>query len=113
MMIKFNWDDFVTGKIAVRCRTEKEAKEFLNKCKNMGLKWRSGKDVNSVDYWRIFERFTTYICGSNGLEFLHMEISSLRGFEVIDFILEEKNTINDKAKNIRFEDITKKCTNFI
>ena len=108
MMIKFNWVDFVTGKIAVRCRTEKEAKEFLSEFHAMGLKWRSGKDANSVDYWKHNKEFTTYVCGSKGLEFLHMGISAQRGFEIVDFISEEKNTINDKAKNIRFEDITKK-----
>lgn len=113
-MQDFNWEDFKNSKIAVRCKTEKEAKEFLNKCKNMRLKWRSGKDVNSVDYWRIFERFTTYICGSNGLEFLHMEISSLRGFEVIDFISENEialNAMNDKpsCKDCIYRGIN--CTN--
>ena len=114
-MIKFNWDDFVTGKIAVRCRTEEDAIEFLNKCHNIGLKWCTGKDANIVNCWRIHKEFTVYICGNKGIEFHHTKsldfIDSLRGIEIVDFISENEialTTINDKVKNISFEDITKK-----
>lgn len=114
-MIKFNWDDFVTGKIAVRCGTEEDAIEFLNKCHNIGLKWCTGKDANIVNCWKHNKEFTVYICGNKGIEFHHTKaldfIDLLRGIEIVDFALENEialTTINDKVKNISFEDITKK-----
>ena len=32
MEVKFNWEDFKNGKIAVHCKTEEEAKKFIRQC---------------------------------------------------------------------------------
>lgn len=38
--MKFNWEDFKNNKIAVHCKTEEEAKEFIKQCYKHGIKWR-------------------------------------------------------------------------
>lgn len=40
--MKFNWEDFKNsnGKIAVHCKTEAEAEEFIKQCYKHGIKWR-------------------------------------------------------------------------
>ena len=38
-MIKFNLEDFKNKKIAINCRTKKEAKRFLTYLHNQGLSW--------------------------------------------------------------------------
>lgn len=39
--MEFNWEDFKNsnGKIAVHCKTEEEAKEFIKECFKHGIKW--------------------------------------------------------------------------
>ncbi len=59
-MEKFTWDKFRTAPIAVWCRTEIEAKEFLSLCKNMGYRFKSGAAIGDVTHWNINGAQTLY-----------------------------------------------------
>lgn len=39
--------DFITKKVAVRCNTTQEVKEFLRYCDEIGLRWRSGDKASN------------------------------------------------------------------
>lgn len=55
--MKFNWEDFKNsnGKIAVHCKTEEEAEEFIKECFKHGIKW-SYSDENTTHWEEVNER---------------------------------------------------------
>lgn len=61
--MKFNWEDFKNGKIAVRCDTEEKANEFIKQCYKHGMSWRYSctNDIN----WKWYTKYTYYKCDSN------------------------------------------------
>lgn len=59
-MEKFTWERFRTEKIAVWCRTEERAKEFLVACKNYGLRFASGAPIGEVTHWELNGISTMY-----------------------------------------------------
>ena len=58
--MELNWEDFKNGKIAVRCKTEKEAKKFIKQCYKHGLKWHYGNENNT--YWEDVNEKIYYEC---------------------------------------------------
>ena len=58
--MKFNWEDFKNGKIAVHCDTEEKAKDFVKECYKHGLKWRYGSENNT--YWENVNKKIYYEC---------------------------------------------------
>lgn len=63
--MKFNWEDFKNsnGKIAVHCKTEAEAEEFIKECHKRGINWRYSC-VNETN-WELYKENTYYRCNSN------------------------------------------------
>ena len=60
MEMKFNWEDFKNGNIAVHCKTEEEAKKFIRQCYKHGLKWRYGSENNTC--WEDVNEKIYYEC---------------------------------------------------
>jgi len=50
-----NWQDFINGKIAVNCKTEELAREFIN-----GEKIKKIADWNGNTYWSHYKENMTY-----------------------------------------------------
>lgn len=38
--MEFNWGDFKNSKIAVHCKTEGKAEEFIKECYKRGIRWK-------------------------------------------------------------------------
>lgn len=53
--MEFNWEDFKNGKIAIHCKAEEEAKEFIKECYKHGMKWRYS-DENTTHWEDIGEK---------------------------------------------------------
>ena len=55
--MEFNWEDFKNsdGKIAVHCKTEEEAEEFIKECYKRGMKW-CYSDENTTHWEEVNER---------------------------------------------------------
>lgn len=55
--MEFNWEDFKNsnGKIAVHCKTEEEAEEFIKECFKHGIKW-CYSDENTTHWEEVNER---------------------------------------------------------
>ena len=60
MEMKFNWEDFKNGKIAVHCKTEEEAKKFIRQCYKHGLKWHYGNE--NTTHWKDVSGTIYYEC---------------------------------------------------
>ncbi len=77
MYEKFNsshWKDFLDDKIAVNCRTEEDAKEFLRICDSMGLRWNydyyeSKRTLTNCTFFDWFLSDTFYMCKNSNLMF--------------------------------------------
>lgn len=61
--MEFNWEDFKNGKIAVYCKTEVEAKEFIKECYKHSISW-VGSCINETN-WEWCKKDTYYKCSSN------------------------------------------------
>lgn len=83
MKKKFDWDKFldISNKIAVHCKTEREAITFCNMMHNHGLKWNSGESYAKKTNWYLYEGETCYECGGYSPKVWFRE----EGYEVIDF----------------------------
>ena len=58
--MKFNWEDFKSGKIGVHCDTEDKAKDFVKECYEHGIKWEFSKENET--HWKQYKEDTTYMC---------------------------------------------------
>lgn len=64
--MEFNWEDFKNGKIAVHCKTEEEAKEFIKQCYKHGMKWcYSNENITHWDDVSEKNYYTYDICGKH------------------------------------------------
>ena len=97
----FNWDGFNDGKFVVHCDTEEKAKEFFEGCKSQGIKWCSGKQLESEKtFWNCYEASTCYwnedgegLCYSPN-DYYKDEC----GLDVIDYI-STKELLKEELKN--------------
>lgn len=53
--MEFNWEDFKNSKIAVYCKTEGKAEEFIKECYKRGIKW-CYSDENTTHWEEVNER---------------------------------------------------------
>jgi len=80
-------EDFLNGKIAVNCRTEEDAKEFLNRLKvYYGIFWHSDSDLSKKINWYEYKNQTCYFSltyvGNKCLQ-----------YSDIDYYIEEGRTV--------------------
>jgi hypothetical protein len=66
--IRFKFEDFKKGKIAVNCKSEADAKLFLAYLHGKGLKWSSGHALTSFINWPYGDD-TCYTNGNDGVLF--------------------------------------------
>lgn len=61
-MRKFNWDEFkdADNKIAVHCKTEKEAIDFCKQMYKHGMEWASGDSYLSYTHYGVYRDKTCY-----------------------------------------------------
>lgn len=60
--MQFNWDEFMNknNKIAVHCKTKKEAIDFCKKMDKHGMKWNGGASYCDRNNWDIYKEETVY-----------------------------------------------------
>ncbi len=64
-MEKFTWEAFRSKRIAVRCRTEAEAREFLEFCRRAGFTWGNFAEIipDKYTHYGEYSEYTCYIAG--------------------------------------------------
>lgn len=60
--MQFNWEEFmnINNKIAVHCRTEKEAIDFCKQMDAHGMRWNSNKSYIDINYYDTYKEKTCY-----------------------------------------------------
>ena len=66
--MEFNWESFRNGKIAVHCKAEEEAKEFIKECYKHGIKW--GYSDENTTHWDEVRGTIYYECDN---EYIYYE----------------------------------------
>jgi hypothetical protein len=52
--------EFFTDKIAVNCKTKKQAKKFLKKLDKMGYRWTDGTRLTDLNLWNTYKEKTIF-----------------------------------------------------
>ena len=100
--IEKHWDDFKQGKIAVNCRTEDSANEFLKYCYNKGLKWGSGASLLELNYWHNYESKMCYSY-HNGMTKENIDYYQGEEYIITEFNGLDINYIGKRVKIINFD----------
>lgn len=92
-MNKFDWDKFKNEKIAVNCRTEEAAKEFVKECFNRGMKWFGWS--TPVTFYNCYKEETAYTFNFKGNGFMQYANTywyKKEGCEIVEYTSEKKQT---------------------
>ena len=77
--------DFKNDEIAINCRTEEEAIEFLTYLDSKGLKWRDGANLTGEPCWKTYDKDTCYILSPKGIEFSPVDYYLQKGYYIIPY----------------------------
>lgn len=83
-MKKFNWDEFkdADNKIAVHCKTKKEAVDFCKQMHEHGMKWRGG---NSYLELTEYEKNLDETCYTGAGGFACCDFYESEGYEILEW----------------------------
>ena len=83
-MKKFNWNEFKNkyNKIAVHCKTEKEAKDF---CRQMHERWMKWRDGNSYLEYTEYGRFLSETCYTGDGGFACCDFYASEGYKILEW----------------------------
>ena len=77
--------DFKNDEIAINCRTEEEAIEFLKYLDSKGLKWRDASSLLGETCWGYEEEATCYVSGTEGVEWCDIDFYLQKGYYIIPY----------------------------
>ena len=101
-MNKFDWDKFKNEKIAVNCRTEEAAKEFIEECYIRGLKWMNGS--RNITFYNCYKEETAYTFNFKGTGFIgyaNTHWYKKEGYEIVEYEKQTEFTFQEViARNI-------------
>ncbi|WP_052406370.1 hypothetical protein [Clostridium culturomicium] len=101
-MNKFDWDKFKNEKIAVNCRTEEAAKEFIEECYIRGLKWMNGS--RNITFYNCYKEETAYTFNFKGTGFIGYSYThwyKKEGYEIVEYEKQTEFTFQEViARNI-------------
>lgn len=97
-MNKFDWNEFKKENIAVWCKTEEIAKDFLKECDKQGLKWIDGSTATSDTHYKPYGAKTCYTCQ---ISYCPKGFFEEGDFKIIEWKLQEEFTFQEVvARNI-------------
>ena len=104
--IRFNWQDFKNGHIAVNCDTKEKAIDFLKKCDERGIVWIEGQKTTKKTYWDLKKELTSYCCIYNKgkLGFARKDFYKEKGITLIEWEIKDKKEVKmDTNNNLKYE----------
>lgn len=97
-MNDFNWKEFKKDKIAVWCKTEEIAKDFLKECDKRGLKWIDGSTATSDTHYKLYGAKTCYTCQ---ISYCPKGFFEDGDFKIIEWKLQEEYTFQEVIARIK------------
>ena len=90
--------DLKNDEIAINCRTEEEAIEFLTYLDSKGLKWQDGANLIGEPCWKTYDEDTCYVLSPKGIEFSPVDFYLGKGYYIIPY--SRVDLQNDNAQDI-------------
>lgn len=87
-MNNFNWDEFKNGNVAVWCKTEEQAKDFIEESFTMNLTWEYNEYVDMKGTrFCIYHEKTCYIydVNNNCLRYDSIEYFKKMNYKIIEW----------------------------
>ena len=78
------FDEFKASKFAVNCRTENEAREFVDICKFNDIHWINDPAERRT-FWEEYKNQTCYMCFPDTLRYSDRVNAKIRGYKIITF----------------------------
>ena len=101
-MNKFDWEKFRNERVAVNCRTEEAAKEFIEECYIRGLKWMNGS--RNITFYNCYKEETAYTFNFKGtgfIEYAYTHWYKKEGYEIVEYEKQTEFTFQEViARNI-------------
>lgn len=94
-MKEFNWEDFQNKKIAVICKTSKEAFEFIKCCYDRDMTWANKKIHTNFEH---IDGEIGYTCENKRLGFSRLEFYLDNGYDIVywsDYNKSPKDMLKD------------------
>lgn len=92
-MNKFDWEKFRNERVAVNCRTEEAAKEFIKECYKRDMKWY--RESMNTTYYNSHKEETAYAFKFGLLDKLGYADThwyKKAGYEIVEYTSEKKQT---------------------
>ena len=101
-MKQFDWEEFKKKKIAVHCKTEEEANNFLEQADKQKITWHSGEKANSKNYWYDEKQNTCYSFAC-GLSYQSIKYHKKVGRKIIEWsdYMQTEFKVGDRVKCIK------------
>lgn len=92
-MNKFDWEKFINERVAVNCRTEEAAKEFIEECYKRGMKFRTETITNTFyKYYKEETAYTFNFKGNGFMQYANTYWYKKEGCEIVEYTSEKKQT---------------------
>lgn len=89
--IKFNWEKFKEGEIAVHCNTRDKARNFLELCTKKEIGWTSGSDINLNELKYMYDDKTCYVFKKLGISYSNLQyLTKINEYEIIEWEIKNK-----------------------
>jgi hypothetical protein len=84
---KISFEDFLKGNIIIHCASKDEAKAFLTRCIDNGVRWHWMQDLISLNDINFCHRYDFVYCSDNGIEggIVHSADLSIPGRVMVNF----------------------------
>lgn len=92
-MNKFDWEKFRNERVAVNCRTEEAAKEFIKECYKRDMKWY--RESMNTTYYNSHKEETAYAFKFGLLDklgYANTHWYKKAGYEIVEYTSEKKQT---------------------
>ena len=89
-MKQFDWEEFKKKKIAVHCKTEEEANNFLEQADKQNITWGNLGRTTNCNCWIRYEENTCYdfddlLFFEEGMCFADKEYYKNKGYKIIEW----------------------------
>lgn len=84
-MNNFNWNEFKNENVAVWCKTEELAKDFIEECYDRKITWKYG-NVNNT-YYEEYNNKMCYGCFDNLIVYCYLKFYRQENYKIIKWEL--------------------------
>ena len=82
---KLKVEDFLNKKVAIHCKTEELAEDFVNRLDELSYKWANKDGLRNNSDWNEYRDETCYTLATNGVLYSDLGYYQRNDYEIIEF----------------------------